>query len=229
MRVKSDQPLIKVRVRLARAGSIAGLLILFSGLLLFLIPQGYLWSFLVVILGFIMGSIGNRQMNRWTVEPRADQALSRALRKLDDRHHLYNYLLPVEHLLLTPYGLFVLKVKRTDGHIRCIDDRWSRNFSLLRLLRGFAPEPLGNPTREVRREMERLRSYLSSRLPGQEVKVQGVIVFTEPEVKLEVKRASLPVLPLKSLRPYLRKAAQGGEMAEEIRKELVKIFDEETA
>jgi hypothetical protein len=33
-------------------------------------------------------------------------------------------------------------------------------------------------------------------------------------------------LPLKSLRPYLRKAAQGGEMAEEIRKELVKIFDE---
>lgn len=77
--------------------------------------------------------------------------------------------------------------------------------------------------------MERLRGYLSSRLPGQEVEVQGVIVFTEPEVKLEVKRASLPVLLLKSLRPYLRKAAQGGEMAEEIRKELVKIFDEETA
>lgn len=226
MRVKSDQPLIKVRVRLARAGSIAGLLIVFSGLLLFLIPQGYLWSFLVVILGFIMGSIGNRQMNRWTVEPRADQALSRALRKLDDRHHLYNYLLPVEHLLLTPYGLFVLKVKRVDGHIRCIDDRWSRNFSLVRLLRGFAAEPLGNPTRGVRREVERLRGYLSSRLPGQEVEVEGVIVFTEPEVKLEVKRASLPVLPLKSLRPYLRKAAQGGEMAEEIRKELVKIFDE---
>ncbi len=229
MRVKSDQPLIKVRVRLARAGSMAGLLILFSGLLLFLIPQGYLWSFLVVILGFIMGSIGNRQMNRWTVEPRADQALSRALRKLDDRHHLYNYLLPVEHLLLTPYGLFVLKVKRVDGHIRCIDDRWSRNFSLLRLLRGFAPEPLGNPTREVRREMERLRGYLSSRLLGREVEVQGVIVFTEPEVKLEVKRASLPVLLLKSLRPYLWKAAQRGEMPEEMRKELVRIFDEKTA
>lgn len=229
MRVKSDQPLIKVRVRLARAGSMAGLLILFSGLLLFLIPQGYLWSFLVVILGFIMGSIGNRQMNRWTVEPRADQALSRALRKLDDRHHLYNYLLPVEHLLLTPYGLFVLKVKRVDGHIRCIDDRWSRNFSLLRLLRGFAPEPLGNPTREVRREMERLRGYLSSRLLGREVELQGVIVFTEPEVKLEVKRASLPVLLLKSLRPYLWKAAQRGEMPEEMRKELVRIFDEKTA
>lgn len=77
--------------------------------------------------------------------------------------------------------------------------------------------------------MERLRNYLSSRLLGREVEVQGVIVFTEPEVKLEVKRASLPVLLLKSLRPYLWKAAQRGEMPEEMRKELVRIFDEETA
>ncbi len=229
MRVKSDEQLIKARVRLARTGSMVGLLIVFAGLLLFLIPQGYLWSFLVVILGFIIGSIGNRQMNRWTVGPRADQALSRALRKLDDEHHLYNYLLPADHLLLTPYGLFVLKVKRVDGRIRCIDDRWSRGFSLLRLLRGFAPEPLGNPTGEVRKEIERLRSYLSSRLPGQEVEVQGVIVFTEPKVQLEVKGASLPVLPLRSLRPYLRKAARGGEIPRETRKELMRIFDEETA
>lgn len=228
MRVKSDERLIKARVRMARTGSTMGLLIVFSGLLLFLLPQGYLWSFLVVILGFIVGSVGNRQMNRWAVEPRADQALTRALQKLDDEHHLYHYLFPADHLLLTPYGLFVLKVKRVDGRIRCTDDRWSRGFSLLRLLRGLAPEPLGNPTKEVKKEMERIRGYLSSRLPGQEVEVQGVIVFTEPDVQLEVKGASLPALPLKSLRPYLRKEAQRGEMPNETRKELMGIFDEET-
>ena len=229
MRVKSDEQLIKTRVRLARTGSTVGLLLVLSGLLFFFLPQGYLWSLMIVISGFIMGSVGNRQMNRWAVEPRADQALSRALGKLDDEHHLYNYLFPADHLLLAPYGLFILKVKKVDGRIRCIDDRWRRGFSLLRLLRGFAAEPLGNPTREVRKEIERLQSYLSSRLPGQEVEVQGVIIFTEPNVQLEVKGASIPVLPLKSLRPYLRKAAQRGEMPKEMRKELMRIFDEETA
>lgn len=225
MQVRTDEELIVRKSIVAKVGSGVGLVLVFIGVLLLWMPWGYPWSYLVVLLGFVIGSVGNRQMNRWVNEPRADQVLSRALRGFDDKHYLYNYILPADHVLLAPYGLFVIKAKGTEGRIRCLKDRWQRDFSLLRLLRGFAPEPLGNPTKETRREMERLTEYIAERL-GKEVEVKGMIVFTHPQLQLEVGGATLPTMWLKGLKSHLRKAARGGEIPEEIRKELVRIFDE---
>ncbi len=226
MQVRTDEELIVRKSIAAKVGSGVGLILIFFGLLLLWVPWGYPWSYLMVLLGFVIGSVGNRQMNRWVNEPRADQVLSRTLRGFDDKHYLYNYILPADHVLLAPYGLFVIKARGVDGRIRCLKDRWQRDFSLLRLLRGFGPEPLGNPTKETRREMERLTEYIAQRLPGEEVEVKGMIIFTHPQLWLEVGGATLPTLRLRGLKSYLRKAASGGEMAEEIRKELVRIFDE---
>ena len=226
MNLRTDEELIVRKSIAAKLGSGIGLVLVFFGLLLLWVPWGYPWSYLLVLLGFVIGSVGNRQMNRWVNEPRADQALSRALRGFDDRYYLYHYTLPADHVLLAPYGLFVIKAKGLEGRIRCLKDRWRRDFSLLRLLRGFGPEPLGNPTKETRREMERLSEYIAERLPGEEVEVKGIIVFTHPQVQLEMEGATLPTLPLRGLKSHLRKAARGEEMPEEIHKELVRIFDE---
>lgn len=226
MQVKTDEELIKRKSIAARLGSGVGLVLVFCGVLLLWMPRGFPWSYLVILLGFVIGSVGNRQMSLWVNEPRADQALSRALRGFDDRHYLYNHILPAEHVLLAPYGLFVIKAKGVEGRIRCLQDRWQRGFSLFRLLRGFAPEPLGNPTKETEREMERLNEYIAQRLPGGEFEVKGMIIFTHPQVQLEVRGATFPAIRLRGLKSYLRKAAAGGEMAEESRKELVRIFDE---
>ena len=226
MQARTDEELIVRKSIAAKVGSGVGLVLVLCGVLLLWMPWGDPWSYLVVLLGFVIGSIGNRQMNRWVNEPRADQVLSRALRGFDDKHYLYHYILPADHVLLAPYGLFVIKAKGVEGRIRCLKDRWQRDFSLLRLLRGFAPEPLGNPTKETRREMERLTEYIAQRLPGEEVEVKGMIIFTHPQLQLEVGGATLPTMWLKGLKSYLRKAARGGEMPKEIRKELVRTFDE---
>ncbi len=226
MQVRTDEALIARKAVAAKVGSGIGLVLAFSGLLLLWMPWGYPWSYLVILLGCVIGSVGNRQMNRWVNKPRADQVLSRALRGFDDRYYLYNYILPVDHVLLAPYGLFAIKAKGVEGRIRCLNDRWQRDFSLLRLLRGLGPEPLGNPTKETRREMERLTEYIAQRLPGEEVEVKGMTIFTHPQVHLEVGGATFPTMWLKGLKSYLRKEARGEEMAEEIRKELVRIFDE---
>ncbi len=225
MQVRTDEKLIVRKSIAAKLGGGVGLVLVLSGLFLLWVPWGSPWSYLTVLLGFVIGSVGNRQMNRWVNEPRADQVLSRALRGFDDRHYLYNYILPADHVLLAPYGLFVIKAKGVEGRIRCLKDRWRRGFSLLRLLRGFAPEPLGNPTKETRREMERLTEYIAQRLPGEEFEVRGMIIFTHPQVQLEVRGTTLPTMRLKGLKPHLRKAA-GGETTEETRRELVRIFDE---
>lgn len=226
MQVRTDEELIKRNSIAAKLGSGVGFVLLVLGLILLWVPWGYTWSYLLILLGFVIGSVGNRRMNRWANEPRPDQLLSQALRGFDDRHYLYNYLLPADHLLLAPYGLFVIKAKGVDGRIRCLRDRWQRGFSLLRLLRGFAPEPLGNPTEETRQEMESLTEYIAKRLPEERVEVKGVIVFTHPQVELEVRGATLPTIRLKGLKAHLRKVADGGEMPEERWKELARIFDE---
>lgn len=226
MQVRTDEELIVRKSVAAKVGSGVGLVLVFSGLVLLWMPWGYPWSYLLVLLGFVIGSVGNRQINRWVNEPRADQVLSLALRGFDDRHYLYNYILPADHVLLAPYGLFVIKAKGVEGRIRCLKDRWQRDFSLLRLLRGFGPEPLGNPTKEARREMERLSEYIAQRLPEKEVEVKGLIIFTHPQLQLEVAGATIPTMWLKGLKSYLRKEARGGEMPEGTRKGLLRIFDE---
>lgn len=225
MQVRTDEGLIKRKSIAAKLGSGVGLVLLLWGLILLWVPWGYPWSYVAILLGFVIGSVGNRQMTRWASEPRADQLLSRALRNFDDRHYLYNYILPADHVLLAPCGLFVIKAKGVEGRIRCLKGRWQRDLSLLRLLRGFAPEPLGNPTQETRREMERLTEFVGKRLP-EKVEVGGLIVFTHPQVEIEVKGATLPIMRLKGLKGHLRKLADGGEMAEGRWKELVRLFDE---
>lgn len=230
MRVKTNDDYLLRRSNLAKVGSISGAILAFFGLYLLWSPWKFPWSYLAIFSAFFIGGLGNRQITLWVKEPRADQHLSRALRRLDDRHYLYHYFLPANHVLLTPYGLFVLLVKGVDGRIRCFKDKWQRNFSLFRLLRGLAPEPLGNPTREAKEEVEMIRGYIAHHLPHSQVSVQGVIVFTHPQVHLETKASSLPALPLAQLKGYLQQAAaKGEEIPKEAYQELVRTFDEATA
>lgn len=226
MNLRTDEEYLLRRSNVARLGSILGVILAFFGLFLLWSPWQFPWSYLVIFLGFVIGSMGNRQINVWVKEPRADQLLSRALRRLDDHYYLYQYVLPANHVLLTPHGLFILKAKGVDGRIRCLKDRWQRDFSLLRLLRGLAPEPLGNPTREAEKEVEKIRHYIAQRLPHSQVRVQGVIVFTHPQVHLETRSSSLPAMILPNLRGYLRQAAKGEEISRVTYQELVRIFDE---
>lgn len=237
MKVITNQDLIARKARVARLGSLFGFALILAGIATYWLvsnrPQEEAVSFTnfalswgILLLGFGIGSYGNRQMTLWMQEPRADKALAQGLKGLDDRHYLYNYVLPVNHVLLAPYGLFVLKAKGVDGRVYCHRDRWRRNFSLWRFIRGFAPEPLGNPTREAQKEVEALRQFIRQRLPDQEIGIEGIIIFTHPRVYLEVGSSSLPALPLRSLKAHLRKLARRETLSASLRQELQRIFDQ---
>ncbi|MBI3286586.1 MAG: hypothetical protein HYZ68_00915 [Chloroflexi bacterium] len=235
MRVVIHHALVARRGRLARIGSLTGLALLLISIVSYWIffsqltdlPQAWLFGlYAVVILGFVLGSYGNRQMTYWALEPRADQTLARGLKGLDHRYHLYNYILPAKHLLLSPSGLTVLLPKGVDGRVSCVRDRWQRNFSLLRLLRGFGPEPLGNPTLDVQQQMGQLRRYLQQHLPEEEIELQGLIVFTHPQVILEVAGPSVPVLPLRGLKSHLRKLGKRENLSAATRQALQNLFDD---
>ena len=226
MKVILNEKLVKRQSAIGKWASLIGMGTLLAGLVV-----SYRWpglitaSFGFLIVGFMLASVGTYNMNRWVKQPRPDQALTRALKGFDNKHLLYHYTLPAAHVLLAPSGLFVFTVKDHHGEIRCEGEKWRQKFNWRRLLLFFGQEGLGNPTREVRGEIGRLRRFLDEKLPEADVPIEGLIVFTNPRARLELIDPAVPVVSSNKLKTFLRQLKKKRISAEQ-RKELAEIFEE---
>lgn len=226
MKVIINDKLVKRQAAIGKWASLTGMGALLAGLVVsWRWPNQLTISFGCLIVGFMLASVGSYNMNRWVKEPRADQALTKALKGFDNKHLLYHYILPAAHVLLAPTGLFVFTVKDHHGEIRCEGEKWHQKFNWGRLLLFFGQESLGNPTREVRGEIERLRRLLDSRLPEADVPIEGLIVFTNPRARLELIDPAVPVMNSNKLKNYMRQMKKNRIPAEQ-REELAEIFEE---
>jgi hypothetical protein len=237
MQVITNEKLIKSRARLGRIASFAGLGILLLGLVaslpnqeLLTSPQWMLVSFGCLIVGFLLSQVGLYHSNRWIKEPRADQVLDKILRDFGDRYHLYNYILPAPHVLLGPFGLCVIKPKHQAGLVRCEGEKCRHEIGWKRILRFFGQEELGNPIKEVQVEGEKLRGFLAQRFPD-DVPIEGVVVFTNPQVDLEVENVASPtgdaavlVQDGTQFKLFLRALSKERPIPDSQRKELAEIL-----
>jgi hypothetical protein len=225
MRTTTDEELIARGGRVGQLANFIALIMVLGGLVVSFTP----WKVITVVLialGVVMYTIGNRGVAQATREPRLIQQVVDALGGFDDRYHLYNHKLPADHVLVTPHGLFVLVLRGMEGKIRCFKGKWVRDWSISRILRFFTEEPLGNPTKDAEREVERLRKYLEDHPPESDVEVQGLVIFVNPNVHLEVTEVPVPVLPLRRLKSYLRKASEQSEVSPETMRALREVLDE---
>jgi len=227
MQVITNEKLIRNRARLGRGASFAGLAMLLLALAASLVTRWWfasLASFGLLFVGFVLSQVGIYYANRWVKEPRADQTLDKILKGFDDRYCLYNYVLPVPHVLLAPFGLCVIRPKSEGGKVRCHGEKWHHKAGWRRLLYFFGQEGLGNPTREVQAEVEKLRRFLAQRLPEDEVPIEGVVVFTNPQVDLEVDNPTVPVLDGKQFKVFLRDLSKQRPIPASQRKQLAEIL-----
>lgn len=224
MQVITNEKLIKNRARLGRVASFAGLAILILGLVASLSPQWLLASFGCLLVGFLLSQVGIYNANRWVKEPRPDQTLDKILKGFDDRYHLYNYVLPAPHVLLTPFGFCVINPKDQGGKVRCQGKKWHHEAGWKRIWRLFGQEGLGNPTKEVQAEVEKLRRFLAQRVPGEEAPIEGVVVFTNPQVDLETENPAVPVLDGKQFKSFLRSLSKERPIPGGQRKQLAEIL-----
>lgn len=215
MRILTNEKLIKTRSTWSGRFMMVGFgLIIVSAALSFLsapTPASILPAYAALFGGFIIFNIGAAASIKWRREPRADQVLEKALKGLDNKYRLYNFLLPAEHVLLMPTGIVVFQVRRLAGVISCVADKWSHRRSFLSRLRFAAEEQVGNPTKDVQQEMALLREFLDKNLEtdDSDVPVEGMIVFSHPNVQLTVSNPSVPVFSPKEAKTYLRQAASG--------------------
>lgn len=231
MFVISNEKLIKTRTTWSGRLMLAGFgLILGSAVLTFLnptTPTFILPAYAALFGGFIIFNIGASAGAKWRLLPRADQALARALKGLDQRYRLYNFLLPAEHVLLTPAGITIFQVRRLAGVISCTGDRWFQKKSILSRLRFAAEEQLGNPTKDLEREMTAMRTLLDANLEGDPIPLEGLIFFPNPNAQLTITGSQIPVLTGKDIKNTIRQAtAQRARLDTDTYNALADLFDE---
>jgi hypothetical protein len=217
MKVITDEKRIERNAKIGTWASLGGMAVLGIGLYLSLAQPRYLAvSMICLLAGIVLSNVGMYNANRWVKRPRPDEVLTKVLKGFDRRYYLYNYQLPVDHLLVGPPGLMVIVARNHEGSIRYADGRWRQKFNLLRAF-GFLGEGVGNPVRDAERAASKMRQVLAEKLPElADTPVEPVIVFTNEKAELDVQNPPLPVLDPKGLQDFVRKASKdalsGGEI-----------------
>ncbi len=169
-----------------------------------------------VLLSFIGGYYGERFGG-----PLAHHlGVRAALKGLGNRFVLFQYVLSVPHVLLGPDGLTVIVVRSQGGEVTYADGRWS-HLQRGKFLRGLAgQEKIGRPELEVEHQVERMMRYLEKHLPGVEVPVRGVVLFTNPDVQLDTQDPPLSVFYGKRIRSWLRGSGMRKALPDELWQQL---------
>jgi hypothetical protein len=228
MRVINNNRTIRQRSRLGQIANLGGLIVLAVGLAISLLrPQWSLYTLGLLVIGVIASQYGIATSYRYARKPRPDEELANSLKGLDDRHRLYNYVLPAYHVLLTPRRLYVVVTKGLAGKIICEGKRWhmERRFSLGRILRLFSPENLGNPVREAEWDRDAVQQWVKAHADGLEVEVEPLVVFLSPQVELDVRNPDVKPVRAKALKESLRKP-EGTGLSSEAYRSLANAFDE---
>lgn len=185
--------------------------------------------------GFILSQVSIYLANEYIRQPRQDEVLDDALRKVVDEGRLYHWVLPVAHVLLTPAGPIIFHTKYQTGHITVEkndrgEDKWKqKGVGIIR--RFFGQENLGKPTREAEIMVEKLANFIRKNAPEvEEVPIGIIIVFTARRPKesawdLDLDAASLPAMHYTKVRGYLRQQGLGESIPEKDYERLREAFD----
>ncbi len=210
MRVVRNDSLIQKRVKLAQRGGLLGIGILTVGLILSTRQQYVLTliSFLLLIVGFVVGTAATQMGGRYVRPPRADTVLDKLLKGLDSRYVIHHYYYPAEHLLLTPSGLIAIQAQRQQGRITVRGKRWQHGplWQRLRVLLGDVP--LGNPGAELRRAMAATAKEMAAL--GEEaaaLPLEGLVVCYG-KVELTAQAPEFPTVLARDLKARVREMAE---------------------
>jgi hypothetical protein len=213
MKIIRNEKQIKRNATIGKITSFSAMGILAVGMFItFQQPEKVGLSLTALMVGFLLSQVGIYYTNRWGRSPRPDEQIDAALKGFSKEYSLYHYATPASHVLVGPAGVWVLIPKHQRGTITYNKKRWrKRGGGLLSMYMSvFAQEGLGRPDMEIASESDALKRMLRKHLPDEYSlpPVESVLVFTHPEVEIQVEDAPVPTLPAKKLKDYLRKTAK---------------------
>ncbi|NLF01525.1 MAG: NERD domain-containing protein [Anaerolineales bacterium] len=212
MRIIQNERRIKTLSKAGRTIPWVALLALAVGLVLSFLRPELVWAtFLALVVGLVLSVIGGYYAERYAGPLAHHIALPRALKGLNDRYLLAEYILPAEHVLLSPDEVTVFLVKSQPGAVTYADGRWSHHFrgKFFRQIAGM--ESLGTPHIEAQREAHKFKRWLEKTLPDANVPVQTAIVFVSPKVELQAEGSPVPAFYGKKVKGWLRDSGSRGD------------------
>jgi hypothetical protein len=198
MKSIADTHKLDRRARIAQALSFGGMLLLLGAIVLLFwrpepIPDAAPLAGPLLLSGFIIANVGIYLANRWLKRPRPEDVLDAGLKPLGSASRLYHYLLPADHVLLTPAGVVVFEVVTLGGSFAYRNGRWSQKFSLARTLRFFVEERLGDPIRRARKNAQKIQALIAESIPNAPLPVEPMVVFVNPLAELDLDDPPIPV------------------------------------
>jgi hypothetical protein len=125
----------------------------------------------------------------------------------------------IDHVILSPGGVFVLETKNWSGNISCNGDEWQRAG------KGVFKS---SPSRQVKRNVATIRNIIDSNptLRRLGIWVQGIVVFTNNHANLHLSNSSVLIVKLSQLPNQIltngRSERFSRNQLEEIAKEIIK-------
>ena len=230
VQVLTNERFVKSRGRLGHIATLLGFATLIVGLYLtWQQPEMALYAYVTLVPGFLLISYGNYTTIRWGTHPRVDEALGIALKSLDNKYQLFNYVkgLPTDNLLLTPSGLVVIEVRPYFGAFENKGGRWKRKRNLSGWLLMLGEGGLGNPSRDIQHGVKTVTDFLTTSLGGEDaaqIPVEGVVVFTHPRAVLTVDNPEVPVVAVKDLKPEVRRLRAQGRLNTDLYRRLARVL-----
>lgn len=226
---------IASRKRLGQIFSFLGIGVLLGGFILtFTAEEGSQLSYLSLFslpIGWILSQVGLYFANRLIKQPVVHEAIDEGLRKLGKfgrDSHMYHYVFPVNHMVLTPNGIIALIAKYQSGTITADDLDWKQKIGIFQ--RFFGQQTLGNPAAEAENSVKLIAKWISHNVPElaeQELPIGAVIVFTANDVELDVKKSAIPAVHHTKLKGFWKQRQTDTPMEQEQFDMLLKAFDAE--
>jgi hypothetical protein len=157
----------------------------------------------------------------WAGEKQVVKLLTRKLNNdffLINDLYLKNSCGDIDQVVLGPNGIFVLETKNWSGNIICNGDQWQRPGKRNHQV---------NPSKQVRRNISKIQGIIDRNpdLHLLDIKVEGIVVFTNHHASLRLNNPSVSVLKLSQLPYYIssfkRSNSLSGQQLETIVSEIV--------
>jgi hypothetical protein len=228
MQVVANESYINRRKKVGELAPFIGLVLLAASAVLIVVKPDWLWATMAAVwVGFIVSLTGSYLGDRF-VGPNAHfQRVPDALKGLNGEYSLLMYKLASPFVLVEPGGLTVISVKSQGGLVSYADGKWHHHQKLGILRRFAGQETIGRPDRFAGAEADVVRNQLAKVLPeGVEIPVRSVILFTQPDVELDVdvNAVPIPAVRVSVLKRWLRKNPLKPKLSVESQAQLAKAL-----
>ena len=196
-----------------------------------------LYSYICLIVGFLLTQIGLNFVNRYGRSPRYDEVFGSAFEKLRHEYTYYVYSTPVPTLLMGPCRIWMPIPVNATGEISFQNGKWvhkTRN----RIQKLMGQDSVGRPDKEVAEASAMLNKFLTEKgIPADiHPELKPIMVAYLKETQLgDVSTAPYPVVELEDLKRYIRRMDReectdpiSPEVAAKLQKALSNGIEEQT-